>query len=100
MVVRLVVAFLAAVFFVEAFFVVAFLVAVFLAAVAFFVAVFLAAGFLSVAFSAVLVAAPRPRVARFSRPGQLGLGQSLHGPRAVMTSTMGAPHSGQVSVVA
>ena len=67
----------------------------------FLVAAFLAAGFLA---GAALVPVPRPRprpaAAFFSLPGQSMLGQSFHGPRAVVTMTMGAPQSGHSSPVA
>ena len=42
----------------------------------------------------------RGDAAFFSRPGQSMLGQSFQGPRAVVTTTMGAPQSGQASPVA
>ena len=75
-------------------------------AVDFFAVVFLAAvAFLAVVFFAVevffavlaLVAVLRPRAGFFSLVGQSMLTQIRHGPRAVLTTTMGAPHSGQVS---
>lgn len=45
--------------------------------------------------------APRLGAAAFfSRPGHSMLGQSFQGPRAVVTTTSGAPQSGQVSPVA
>ena len=70
----------------------------------FFAAVFLAVVFLAVVFLAAEVfdpAAPRPRdVVFFSLLGHSMFTQMRHGPRAVSTTTMGAPHSGQVSPVA
>lgn len=85
------------------FFVVDFFAAVFLA-VDFFVAVFFAVVFLAVVFLAAEVfdpAALRPRdVVFFSLLGHSIFTQMRHGPRAVSTTTMGAPHSGQVSPVA
>ena len=73
-------------------------------AVDFFAAVFLAVVFLAVVFLAAEVfdpAAARPRdVVFFSLLGHSMLTQMRHGPRAVSTTTMGAPHSGQVSPVA
>ena len=75
----------------------------------FFAAVFLAVVFLAVVFLAVVFlvaevfdpAAPRPRdVVFFSLLGHSMFTQMRHGPRAVSTTTMGAPHSGQVSPVA
>ena len=70
----------------------------------FFVAVFFAVVFLAVVFLAAEVfdpAAPRPRdVVFFSLLGHSIFTQMRHGPRAVSTTTMGAPHSGQVSPVA
>ena len=78
-----------------------------LLAAAFFVLVFFAAAFLAVVFFAVvffavlaLVVVLRPRAGFFSLVGQSMLTQIRHGPRAVLTTTMGAPHSGQVSPVA
>ena len=73
-------------------------------AVDFFAAVFLAVVFLAVVFLAAEVfdpAARRPRdVVFFYMLGPSILTQMRHGPRAVSTTTMGAPHSGQVSPVA
>ena len=92
------IAYLSATFFavvllpVEDFFVVDFLVVDFLAAV------FLAALFLVVA--AFLPLAARPRAGFFSLLGQSMFTQMRQGPRAVLTTTIGAPHSGQVSPVA
>ena len=75
-------------------------VMVFLAA-DFLVAAFLAAGFLAeAALVPVPRLRPRPAAAFFSLPGQSMLGQSFHGPRAVVTMTMGAPQSGHSSPVA
>ena len=85
-------------FFVVDFFAVVFFAAVFLAVV------FLAVVFLAVVFLAAEVfdpAAPRPRdVGFFYFLGHSLFTQMRHGPRAVSTTTMGAPHSGQVSPVA
>ena len=84
----------------------------YLLAAAFFVVVFFAAAFLAVVFFAVvffavvffavlaLAAVLRPRAGFYSLVGQSMLTQMRHGPRAVLTTTMGAPHSGQVSPVA
>lgn len=79
----------------------------YLLAAAFFVLVFFAAAFLAVVFFAVvffavlaLVVVLRPRAGFFSLVGQSMLTQIRHVPRAVLTTTMGAPHSGQVSPVA
>ena len=85
-------------FFSADFLVVDFFAVVFLA-VDFFVAVFLAVVFL--AAEVFDPAAPRPRdVVFFSLLGHSIFTQMRHGPRAVSTTTMGAPHSGQVSPVA
>lgn len=85
-------------FFVDDFFAAVFFAVVFLAVV------FFAAVFLTVVFLAAEVfdpAAPRPRdVVFFSLLGHSMFTQMRHGPRAVSTTTMGAPHSGQVSPVA
>ena len=73
----------------------AFLVAAFFAgaflAVVFFAAVFLAGAF----FAAAL-----PRAGFFSLPGQSMFTQMRHGPRAVSTTTTGAPQCSHTSPVA
>ena len=78
-------AFLVVVFFAAAFLAVDFLAVDFLAVEVFFAAV---------AFFAVLalVAVLRPRAGFFSLVGQSMLTQIRHGPRAVLATTMGAPH--------
>lgn len=77
------------------------------AAAAFFAVVFFAAGFLAAVFfaGAFLAAALASLAAAFfsasiSLPGQLKFGHSFHGPRAVVTMTMGAPQCSQTSSVA
>ena len=77
----------------------AFLVVVFFAAV-FLAVVFLApVFFVAVVFFAVLalVAVLRPRAGFFSLVGQSMFTQLRRGPRAVLTTPMGAPPSAQVS---
>ena len=73
------------------------LAAVFLAAV-FFAAVFLAGAFFAV--EAVFFAAALPRAGFFSLPGQSMFTQMRHGPRAVSTTTTGAPQCSHTSPVA
>ena len=72
--------------------------------VVFFAAVFLAGAFFAAgfaAFSAFFASAFAAfSAASRSLPEQLKFGHSFHGPRAVVTMTMGAPQSGQVSSVA
>ena len=51
------------------------------------------------AFFAVFFA-PRPRAGFFSLPGQSMFTQMRHGPRAVWTTTIGAPQCSQTSPVA
>ena len=88
---------MAAAFFAVDFFAVVFFAVVFFAG-AFFAGVFFSAPF----FVPAAFFAPRAALAaaRFSRPGQSMLGQSFQGPRAVSTTTIGAPQSGHSSPVA
>lgn len=70
---------------------------------ALFAATFLAAGFLAAAFLVAEVAffaAALPRAGFFSLPGQSMFTQMRHGPRAVSTTTTGAPQCSHTSPVA